>query len=115
MAEKAIVVAQEENDRLITRIHKFRKESEAMTKQAISSVAALGSAYGVGYVKGRYPDKATVFGHDISAVASVAGFVASMTGVLGKESYIAHAIGMGTGGKWLGDKGEVKGKEDATK
>lgn len=92
--DRAIMAAEAENANLRGRIKRFNEKNKAVIAQTVGASIAAGSAFGFGYLQGRYPERAQVGGLPISLVAGGAITVGCAMGWIPEAEYVAP-IGVG--------------------
>lgn len=85
-------------ERHIAYVKKYESKKELLKESAdrlASSVLAFATGLGVGYIEGRYPDKAEVVGIPLPLVIAAGGFVAS---IALPDQYAGYAVDIGNAG-----------------
>lgn len=94
---------------------RITKEAKVAMDGAVRTGTVMGSAFGMGYVEARYPDKAKVFGIDVSLLVGVGATTAGVFGWAGDQqsNTIVEGIGIGALAHFAAKKGAQMGSEAA--
>ena len=113
--ERALEKAQDESSRYSKALARVKDEGKKAMQAGIRTGAGMGTAFAVGYVEGRYPEKATVFGIDLSLLVGVAGTAVGAFGLTGDQqtNELIEAAGNGALFAFAAKKGSEIGKEKA--
>lgn len=103
------------NERLKRSLARVRNEGKAAVEAGIRTGAGMASAFGVAYVEARYPDKAKVFGIDLSLLVGVTGTAVGAFGLAGDKqtNEVVEALGNGALFAFAAKKGSEMGAEAA--
>lgn len=90
-----------------------RQEAKLAVQSGVKTGVGMGSAFGVSYIEARYPDKAKVFGLDVSLLIGVGATAAGALGYAGdKETNdVVEAIGNGALAAFAAKKGAQMGAD----
>lgn len=91
---------------------RLKNESKAATTQAVRTATTMGSAFGVGYIEGRYPDKKDIFGVPVSLATGIVATIAGVMGWAGKANTdVVLSVGDGCLAAYAARRGLELGKE----
>jgi hypothetical protein len=116
---------------LMSRFARVKEAAEKATETVIQTAEVAGCAFGLAYLRGRYPSKITkadgtveqtkdllVAGIPVSLLVGIGGHVAGFAGLMGKYDEHAHNIASGALAEYAAQKAAEIGqkhKEDADK
>lgn len=112
---RALAKAREQNERQKKMIARLRSKGEEATKTAVRTASAMGGAFAVSYVEGRYPDKSEIVGIPISLFAGIGLTVAGAMGWAGSRdtSELVQSAGDGCLAAYAARRGHEMGLEAA--
>lgn len=102
------------NHRLRAMVARVREETQSGMAKVARGGAAGGGAWLLSYIEHRYPDRAQVFGVDISLAAGIAAAAVSASGMIKDETadHIVEGLGIGGFSAWASKKGAIRGDKD---
>lgn len=116
MASDALTHARTANERLQERISKIRNEHKIAIRETVGAGITIGTAFGIGYLEGRYPARMLNFvaGFPLSLIAGGVGLALAGFEVGGPEAatYLGDA-GRGALAAWAAGRGGDIGREQA--
>lgn len=110
----ALVAAEKDLQRLESKLAKEKAKQKGDVAKVAHAGASAIAAFGLGYVKERYPDRSTVAGMDLSLVFGGAAFAAGAMGWTGEDE-LALAVGGGALSVYAHEKGRELGKDHKKK
>ncbi len=115
MGESKLQKSEEREGRLRKTLDRMKEESKQAMAAGIRTGAGMGTAFGVAYIEARYPDKAKVFGIDLSLLLGVTGTAVGAFGLAGDEqtNSVVEAAGNGALFAFAAKKGTEMGAEKA--
>jgi len=106
-------------ERLKSRLKNRSEEMKQNEEQLLTTATTTGTAFAIGYVDGRYQERAEVFGIPASVLVGLAGHVAGFAGF--GPSTVMHSVGDGglaayavTLGAGLGQKARLESDAGGT-
>lgn len=117
VSERQMQKVEAEKERLRRTLAKVKKEGQVAVQAGIRTGAGMASAFGVAYTEQRYPDKAKVFGIDLSLLVGVTGTAVGAFGLAGdrQTNDIVEAIGNGALFAFAAKRGGEMGSDARTK
>jgi len=116
MATAALSHVRNANEKLQERIARIRTEHKSAIRETMGAGISIGTAFGIGYLEGRYPERMLHFiaGFPLSLVAGGVGLALAGFEVGGAEAaqYIGDA-GRGALAAWAAGAGGAIGREQA--
>lgn len=112
--DRALMAAERDNQMLRDRWKRFNEKNKSAIQHTIGATITTASAFGFGYLQGRWPDKAQVGGLPVSLVAGGVLTVGAAMGWIPEAQYTGP---LGTGGLacFGALEGLKKGQEAASK
>jgi len=112
--DRALMAAEREVQNYKDRIKRWNEKNKTTVQQVVGGTIAAGSAFGFGYVQGRYPDRAQVGGLPVSLVAGGILTVGTAMGWIPEAEYLGP-VGVGGLACFGALEGLKKGQEAAQK
>jgi len=116
MASAALSHVRTANERLQERINRIRTDHKSAIRETVGAGITIGTAFGIGYMEGRYPENMLHFiaGFPLSLVAGGVGLALAGFEVGGPEAaaYIGDA-GRGALAAWAAGRGGEIGRDQA--
>jgi hypothetical protein len=106
----ALVAAESQINRLQGRLARVASEKKSEISKVVNAAATGATAFGLGYVEERYPDRAQIGGMQLSTVIGGLAFVAGALGWTGEDELML-SIGTGALAVSAAKKGSEAGKE----
>ena len=114
MASQGLAHVKSSNERLQARIERIRNEHKTAIRQTMGAALTVGTAFGLGYLEERYPERMQKFiaGFPLSLIAGGGLILASGFEVGGEETamYLGDA-GRGALAAWAAGKGGEIGRK----
>lgn len=108
--DREMLALARENQGLRARIQKAYNENESAIQTGVRAAVVAGSAFAVGYLEERYPDRSKVAGVPASLVLAAAGLGSVALGYVPKEhAYMAEAAGLGALAAYGYGQGKTQG------
>lgn len=77
------------------RLQRLKKESQKGVETGMRTGLTMASAFGVGWLKGKYPDKTEIIGLDAGLVIGAGLTFASLMGWAGNQEVVFESLGNG--------------------
>jgi len=113
VSEKALQKAEARADSYANKLKKLNEKSKEAMQAGLRTGVGMGSAFGMGYIEGRYPDKAKVLGVDLSLLVGVVGTAVGAFEMAGDDqtNSLVEAVGNGALFAFAAKKGGEMGRE----
>lgn len=107
VSDRQLAKVEAEKDRLRRSLARIKTEGEAAVEAGIQTGAGMASAFGVAYAEQKYPDKAKIFGIDLSLLIGVGATAVGAFNLAGDKqtSRVVQAVGNGSLFAWAAKRG----------